>query len=108
MAKWIYVVATNCADAAREAEFSEWYEKTHMPDVLESPGCIRATRYENIEPLEGEAKFFAVYDIEADDIGEAMKTHRDNMDRKRAEGRFSELLVLVSRGVYKQICSISK
>ncbi len=108
MAKWLLVVGTNCADAAREAEFREWYDKTHFPDVLETPGFVRATRYENIKPSEGEAKFLATYEIETDDIDSFMKRHSDNMNRKRAAGRFSELLVSVSRGVYKQISSVSR
>ena len=108
MSKWILVVMTNCADAKREVEFNEWYNKTHLPDILEAPGFIRATRYENIDPQKGEAKFLAIYDIETDDINEVMKKHQDNMNRKRAAGRFSELLVRTSRGVYRQIASRSK
>ena len=108
MAKWLLVVETNCADAAGETEFNEWYDKTHLPDVLETPGFIRATRYENSEPSEGEAKFLATYEIETYDIDGFIKTHTDNMARKRAKGRFSELLVLVSRGFYRQVSSISK
>ncbi len=99
---------TNCANAAREAEFNEWYHKTHLPDVLETPGYIRATRYENIEPSEGEAKYLALYEIETDDIDVLMKASRDNMDKKRAEGRFSELLVGVSRDNYRRLNSLSK
>ena len=108
MAKWLLVVESNCADTAREAEFNEWYDKTHLPDVLETPGFIRATRYENDEPSEGEAKFLATYEIETDDIDTFIKAHNDNMARKRAEGRFSELLVVVSRGFYRQTSSISR
>ena len=108
MAKWLLVVGTNCANAAREAEFNEWYDKTHLPDVLQTAGFIRATRYENTKPSEGEAKFLATYEIETDDIDRFMKTHNDNMDRKRAEGRFSKLLVVVSRGFYRQISSVSR
>jgi len=108
MTKWLLVIETNCTDAAREAEFNEWYDKTHIPDVLETPGFIRATRYENTEPSEGEAKFFATYEIETDDIDGFIKAHTDNIARKRAEGRFSELLVLVSRGFYRQLSSISR
>jgi len=108
MAKWLLVVETNCAGAARETEFNEWYDKTHIPDVLETPGFIRATRYENTEPSEGEAKFLATYEIETGDIDRFIKVHTDNMTRKRAEGRFSELLVLVSRGFYRQLNSISR
>ncbi len=108
MAKWLLVAETNCADAARETEFNEWYDKTHIPDVLETPGFIRATRYENTEPLEGEAKFLATYEIETDDIDRFIKAHTDNMTRKREEGRFSELLVLVSRCFYRLQYSISR
>ncbi len=108
MAKWLFVVETNCNDSAREAEFNEWYDKTHLPDVLETPGFIRATRYENTEPSEGKAKFFATYEIETDDIEQTMKTLSENLAKKRKEGRFSELLTVVSRSVYKQISSLSR
>ncbi len=108
MTKWLLVVETNCADTAGETEFNEWYDKTHLPDVLETPGFIRATRYENTEPSEGKAQFLATYEIETDNIDRFMKTHSDNMARKRAAGRFSELLVVVSRGFYRQISSVSR
>ena len=108
MAKWLLVVETNCADTAREAEFNEWYDKTHLPDVLETPGFVSATRYENTEPAAGKAKFLATYEIETDNIDKLMKTNSDNLARKRAAGRVSDLLVIVSRGLYKQISSVSR
>ena len=108
MAKFLFVVETNCADAAREAEFNEWYDKIHLPDVLETPGYIKATRYENTEPSEGKGKFLATYEIETDDIDETMATLYKNLDKKRVEGRFSELLVRVSRTIYRQTSSLSK
>ncbi len=108
MAKWLLVVGTKCADAARKNEFKEWYDKTHLPDVLETPGFVRGTRYENIQPAEGQAEFLSIYEIETDDIDSFMKAHTKNMDRKRAEGRFSELLIRVSRGYYRQATSLTK
>ena len=108
MAKWLMIVGSNCADATREAEFNEWYGKTHLPDVLETPGFVRATRYENTETAEGQAKFLALYEIETDDFDSFMKAHSENITKKRAQGRFSELLVVVSRGIYKQISSVSR
>ncbi len=108
MAKWLLVVETNCSDAARVAEFNEWYDKTHLPDVLETPGFIRATRYENTEPSAGKAEFLATYEIETDDIDKLMKTNSDNLAKKRAAGRFSELLVIVGRGLYRQTSSVSR
>ena len=108
MAKWLQVVETNCTDAAREVEFNEWYDKTHLPDVLETPGYIRATRYENPKPSEGQAKFLATYEIETDDFDAFTKVSRANMAKKRAEGRFSELLAIVSGSTYRQISSVSR
>ena len=108
MTKWLLVVETNSADAAREAEFNEWYDKIHLPDVLETPGFIKATRYEATKPLEGKAKFLATYEIEADDVDEAMKVLEDNIAKKEAEGRMSELLTLVSMHIYRQISSLSR
>jgi|TARA_Y100000031_G_C8123509_1_gene339369 hypothetical protein len=76
--------------------------------VLETPGFIRAIRYENTKPSEGQAKFLAAYEIETDDIDSFTKAIADNRARKRAEGRFSDLLVVVSKGIYKQISSLSR
>ena len=81
MAKWIMAVTTNCTDMSREAEFHKWYDGTHLPDILETPGFVRATRYENAEPGEGEARFLAVYEIETDDIQRVIKAHNENMER---------------------------
>ena len=109
MAKWLYIVETNCTDATREVEVHEWYNKIHIPDILETPGFIRATRYENIDPAAGKGEFLSIYEIETDDIDTVMKTHRENMDKKRAEGRLGgRPLVQLSRAVYRQISSVSK
>ncbi len=108
MAKLLLVAETNCADAAREAEFNEWYDKVHLPDIFKTPGFISIIRYESIEPSEGKAKFLSLYEIETDDIDGMMKTHADNMARAKAEGRYSELCVLVSRSVYRKIGSFPK
>ncbi len=108
MAKWLIMVETNCTDASREAEFNEWYDKIHLPDVLETPGFIRATRYENTQPSEGRAKFLALYEVETDDIEKLKKANSENMARKRAAGRFSDLLVVAGSGFYKQISSVSR
>ena len=108
MAKWLLVVETNSNDPAREVEFNDWYDNIHLPDVLEAPGVIKATRYENLNPSEGKGKFLALYDIEADDIDQVMKALREIMAKKREEGRMTTLLEGVSSGTYKQISSRSQ
>ena len=106
MEKYILVVALNCSDPAKEGEFNEWYNTIHLPDVLETPGFVRATRWEHTAPKEEDAKFLALYDIETDDIQATMKVEQENLAVKREAGRMSNLGSLVLRGVYKQISSL--
>ncbi len=108
MDKYITVVGTNCADPAKEKEFNDWYDNIHLPDVIETPGFIGATRYENTAPQEGEPKYLAIYEIETDDIEALMKAGRENITKKREAGRISDLMELVTRGQYKQISSMYK
>ncbi len=108
MAKYILKVESNCNIPARDAEFNQWYNDIHIPDVLETPGFIRATRYENIEPAAGQGKYFAIYEIETNDINATMKANAENIASKRAQGRFSELITVTGRGVYRQMNSRSK
>ena len=76
--------------------------------MLETPGFIGATRYENTDPQEGEARFLALYELETDDVEATMKANSENMAKKREAGRISDLLVIVSRGMYRQISSVYK
>ncbi len=108
MEKHILVVAINCSDPAREDEFNEWYDTIHLPDVLETPGFVRATRWEHTDPKEKDAKFLALYDIETDDIQATMKALQDNLAVKREAGRMSNLGTRVLMGQYKQISSLEK
>ena len=108
MEKWLLVVGTNCKDPVREKDFNDWYNNTHLADVLEVPGFTGATRYVNNEAAEGEAKYLATYEIETDDIEGFIKAHNANMDKKRAEGRFTDLSTRVLRGFYKQTNSAYK
>ncbi|MFC1937365.1 hypothetical protein ACFLWY_02250 [Chloroflexota bacterium] len=108
MAKWLFVVESNCADPAREAEFNQWYERVHIPDVLGIPGFVRATRYENLEPGEGKGKFLATYEIESEDVNKTMKELTDCLPKWQEIGRFSDLFVRVSRGLYRHLSSLPK
>lgn len=102
MAKWLYIVETNCADPKREAEFNEWYDKIHVPDVMEVTGFIRAERYLDNEPGEGRGKFVAMYEIETENIDATIKTLRDKVEEKRKLGRMrDDLAQLVTRRICK-------
>jgi hypothetical protein len=67
----LYVVFGNPATPEQDAEFNEWYEGTHIPDVLTVPGVVSAQRYK-IRQLDREAgkapkfSYMTVYEIEGD------------------------------------------
>ena len=103
MAKWLLVVYTDCADPSREAEFNQWYDKIHLPDVLEMPGIVRATRFVNSDPDAGPGKFLATYEIDSADIDRTMTTVRERLAKLKEAGRYSDLLVRVSLATYRQI-----
>ncbi|MBI4296622.1 MAG: hypothetical protein HY667_05855 [Chloroflexi bacterium] len=122
MAKWIYLVATNCADPSREKEFNDWYSNTHQPDLVQrTPGMVRAARYELARvmppgktgsgmpkfadgPKASEVpKFLAVYEFESDDIDQALADCRTVSLHLGDEGRMNPLPVIVSRIAYREI-----
>jgi len=63
-AKYIFIARMD-VDPDKEAAFNEIYETEHIPNLLQVPGVIGATRYEVIS---GEPKFMAVYEVEGPDV----------------------------------------
>lgn len=102
MQKWVLLVETNCKDEKRESEFNNWYDTIHIPDVVnDTPGFKNATRYVIKDYARGKGKYFAVYEIETDDIKKTMEAHARNVESKKAAGRFTELVDIVSRHICK-------
>jgi hypothetical protein len=55
----------------REAEFNEWYQSRHLPDVAAVPGFLSAQRFSLAKVLSkgAEAKpYLSIYEIETDDL----------------------------------------
>jgi hypothetical protein len=108
MAKYMLVVGMNLEDPSTDSEFNEWYNHTHFPDVLETNGFVRATRWQHTNPGDKDAKYLALYEIETDNIQETMKALDDTITKKRAEGRMSSLGVPVIMGTYQNIFSMEQ
>lgn len=99
--RWANIVETNCAEPSREDEFRQWYDGTHIPDVLQTPGFSSATRAELQQPQEGRGKFLVIYDITAQDLGRTMTMRRGKRAWERAQGRYSDLISHVSEAQYR-------
>lgn len=87
MPKAVFVVISECPKG-REAEFNEWYDKVHIPDVLSIPGFVSATRYQLVgEPQEGQGRYLALYEIEASDPGAPVAALWQSIPELAAKGR---------------------
>jgi hypothetical protein len=74
MAKFTFVVLTN-PTPGKEAEYNEWYNRQHIPDVLNVPGFVRAQRFKLADAQMGKSnpyKYLALYEIETDDLAGAL------------------------------------
>ncbi len=103
MNKWLIAVETNCTDPSREEEFNDWYDNTHIPDVLKVPGIVRMARYENVTPGEQTGKYLALLEVEAEDIWEVTTALTHNRDRAEKEGRMTPLLEMTNGTIYRRI-----
>jgi len=57
----------------KEAAFDEWYNETHIPEILECPGFLGASRY---ECTDGEPMFLALYELDRPDALETPEMKR--------------------------------
>jgi hypothetical protein len=75
MAKYTFVVLSNSTTPAEEAEYNEWYNKIHIPDVLNVPGFVAAQRFKLAETQFADGKpahrYLALYELETDDLKSA-------------------------------------
>ncbi len=108
MKKWLLIVESNCIDPHREAEFNEWYNTVHLPDMLELSAVVYVDRYENINPEDGQAKYIAVYGIESDDIQKTTDDITRHVQAKSGQGRMSHLLQATRRVRAQHIIGMQK
>jgi hypothetical protein len=65
MAKGILYVESRPGSPEQAAEYHQWYNQTHMPELVAVEGVVSARRF---APLGTDGPFVAIYEIEADDI----------------------------------------
>ena len=97
MSRYIMTVRSNPV-AGREAEFNEWYDRHHVPDLLKTPTLIAAQRY-RLAPVElpeypGYVKprhsYMVVYEIETESLEKTrdLLWSPDNIARIRPSDAF--------------------
>ena len=80
MAKYSFIVFTNPVEG-KESEYNDWYNRQHIPDVLNVPGFVSGQRFRLADSQmnrDGNRahKYLAVYEIETDDLAGTLKELR--------------------------------
>ena len=77
MTKAVLVVFTNVTSPEHDDAFNDWYDDTHLADVLAVPGFVAASRYRisavQAPGVEPPHRYMAVYEIDNDDLPGALK-----------------------------------
>ena len=74
MAKYSFVVLTNPTQG-KEAEYNDWYNNVHIPDVLNVKGMVAAQRFRLADQQMGgqpQHRYLALYEIETDNLQETL------------------------------------
>jgi hypothetical protein len=100
--KWVNFVEQN-SDPAREAQYHDWYNNMHIPDILKTPSFVRATRYRIKDFRDGRGQYLAVYEIETDDIDRTMKLRLEKRAEEVKLGRASASRNHLTRAVWRDV-----
>ena len=57
--RWLYVVHTDVPDDVA-TEYNDWYDREHLPRLVQVPGVVRARRY---VACDAHPRYFTAYDL---------------------------------------------
>jgi len=97
----LLVVWTDIAPEA-EAEFNEWYNREHIPQLLGVKGFLSGKRYQAVD---GKPKYVAIYELEDENVlkGDAFRQLRESPTQWTR--KMMPLFRNTQRGVFKKIFS---
>jgi hypothetical protein len=78
MTKAVFVVFTNVTSSEHDDAYNDWYDNTHLADVVKVPGFLAATRYRvsdaQAKGMKPEHRYLSIYEVESDDLQGALDT----------------------------------
>jgi hypothetical protein len=67
-APWLYIVHTDIPDHIA-AEYTDWYDREHLPRLVTVPGVLRARRYDRVSGLG--PRYLTAYELTGDEVWES-------------------------------------
>ena len=89
------LMASMNVDPAAEAEFNEWYNDEHLPQLAAVPGVLSARRYRATEPA-SERRYVAIYHLQHGSVSQsdAWKGAANTPWSERMRPHFRDTLIL--------------
>jgi hypothetical protein len=84
------IAFTGPNDPAKEDEWHAWYDQTHVPDMMASGAFVDTTRWVRTEPARFGLNYLTVYDVELEDVGQAVALSGAAMIPVIEQGRLME------------------
>jgi hypothetical protein len=68
MPSYRFMVMTDPVEG-REDEYNQWYNETHLPELVRVPGIVAAQRFRLTNALAGNVanRYLSIYELECDD-----------------------------------------
>jgi hypothetical protein len=83
-----------------EAEFNEWYDKEHVPQLLTVPGILTGRRYQAVE---GKPKYIAMYEMADENVWESAAFREVREKPTDWSRKMIPQFRNTQRGIFKQI-----
>jgi hypothetical protein len=94
MPRYLFVAQSDCSEPAKEEEFNKWLKEIHIPDILKTPGIVKATLYKNTDPGANKRPAnMVIYEIEIDDIEQFGEDLNRVVKDVEAAGRILNIMV---------------
>ncbi len=97
----IWLIESTCVDAKRESEFNNWYNATHIPDLLKTGLFTTGYRFASLK-TDPVTSYLAIYETAVDPVAAVEEFVRAHRPRLRAAGRLSDLIRVTWRGTFRR------
>ncbi len=99
----IRLTFTNCTNRAHEAEFNNWYDTIHLPDILGSGLATTGTRFADTDRESKNPAYLALYELPGTDLERINQAFADEVRRLHERGRMYPHLQIPRRSMWRRI-----
>jgi len=88
-----------------EAEFNEWYDREHVPQLLTIPGILTGRRYQAVD---GKPKYIAIYEMTDENVWKSDAFHQVRENPTDWSRKMIPQFRNTQRGIFRRIFSLGE